>query len=1079
MMRSSHLHHPLILLAAILFLSPSQADARWASIDDAEVVMESNVEKITVKADGSWEMERETEFSILKEKGIDELKLVRMVYDPNTTTYAVLEAKSTTGAQEQVVAPASIENKELASTDQGIGRRNQITIPFSGLQVGSRVKFKVKSAHKPAFVPGYFHFTSRFGLGTFARKDEFEIVSEVPLHVKTAGTDQLVAVTESREGNLYKVKAAQTQPLWREVVDEPKAVLATGMVPQVEVSSVQDWKSIAVFSATKVEQAMLEPLPPELLAIVEAAGKKATDREKIELVMGELISKVKYLGDWRSEKNYHFPRTLAEIASSKQGDCKDFSLATSVMLRKLGMQAKVAWVHRGLGPEVESRLAKPLLPDLTHFNHAIVALEHAGKKYWLDPTNAVAHAGDPMPDISDRYAFVVDATRADMDLIPASTARENRLEARVHYSFVGDVMPDAMARVKATGPSAALLASMNSELSKQKAPDGIVTLRVVDPERKPVDLKVIGKKKEGKAVDGEFSEIVTYTPIDSSQPTSMGYAFEVPRPRGMEHFMVPADGRVSNLGLGQPGSIDFSFVFSGMSVKGDVPKGCTVASRWGKASRVFEVVDGGVLLTDKAENLVKSITADEMRSPEFRQFQAQMSRCFSKATLFYTFEPVFRPYVPNDPARKRQRASAKLLNTIIDDRKASLSRAETILNEPPETANYALARLLLADYVLENPENPVGYAWLALSILFSIPADGDFRDPTVIEAARTIVRTARNEKMNAPELDVLEGIIWLYLGNAGKADALLKKALKEKPSLSVASLMLIMMHTARAEPRGQKHDEYLVMTTNGHWGFQEVLQLSDAALADPKQAAARRQFLQHRVHALLHLGKLDEAEKTHETIVKENPKSASALLSFAGFLHKFKKIERATELAKQALEIEDVPSVRAVHTRFQAELAEKKMVANPDDKDAAEIMEAAARENVATWKTYFFLANHYHRRGVLSKDPQTLELEKKHTDAYLTKVNSIPGRPYTSAQRDKYGDLVNSEIKTTPKEITAQALAIPAPATAAPAPSAAAPAPAANEPARAPASMGPPAPPIGGEATSQAPAPAPAPTGQK
>ena len=126
--------------------------------------------------------------------------------------------------------------------------------------------------------------------------------------------------------------------------------------------------------------------------------------EKLNTVTSLLAENINYLGDWRPISGLYVPRDLEAIANTKLADCKDFSAATAAILRKLGMEAHISWVKRGLGA-FESPTP---LPTMTEFNHAIVRAVTSGRTYWVDPTNFSSFAQGIFPDIADKRTLTLD-----------------------------------------------------------------------------------------------------------------------------------------------------------------------------------------------------------------------------------------------------------------------------------------------------------------------------------------------------------------------------------------------------------------------------------------------------------------------------------------------------------------------------------------------------------------------------------------------------------------------------------------------------------------------------------------------
>ena len=99
------------------------------------------------------------------------------------------------------------------------------------------------------------------------------------------------------------------------------------------------------------------------------------------------------------------PRMPREILTRRFGDCKDQAALLVAMLRAAGLQADVALLFAGTGPDVV-----PELPGLGGFNHAIVRMG-GDPPLWIDPTVHCLPVGRlPRPDQGRSVACLRGAT---------------------------------------------------------------------------------------------------------------------------------------------------------------------------------------------------------------------------------------------------------------------------------------------------------------------------------------------------------------------------------------------------------------------------------------------------------------------------------------------------------------------------------------------------------------------------------------------------------------------------------------------------------------------------------------------
>ncbi|MBI3191681.1 MAG: transglutaminase family protein, partial [Pedosphaera parvula] len=111
----------------------------------------------------------------------------------------------------------------------------------------------------------------------------------------------------------------------------------------------------------------------------EALGGAETKEAVAEQLLARLHREVRDTGVEFGEAAL-IPRTPTETLTRKYGDCKDQATLLIALLREAGVEAHVALLSTGPGPDVEREL-----PGLGAFDHAIVYV--LGKPpLWIDPT---------------------------------------------------------------------------------------------------------------------------------------------------------------------------------------------------------------------------------------------------------------------------------------------------------------------------------------------------------------------------------------------------------------------------------------------------------------------------------------------------------------------------------------------------------------------------------------------------------------------------------------------------------------------------------------------------------------------
>ncbi len=876
------------IIFILAYTSPS-AHAAWASEEMAPIVMESSKDKVYVKKDGSYELINEHTISVRREDGIQLVNLYRMQYEPFLENRVVEEAYTLNGETKSPVKKEMIEDKPTSSNGQGLTNLNQITIPFSNLGVGSKIYLRLKITRKPGMVPHFF-FRTRFGAHIFQKQDETEITSEIPIVAKQNGNHHLVEVKSSTEGSLHKVHIKLLAPVYRGNTDEAFPAIRADTIPEVEVSSLTDWSPITKIMGGKIESAFAEPLPPAFANILQTAKTKLNNKEKVHYVISELIRQVKYLGDWRNEKGYYLPRTLKEIAETKQGDCKDYSFATAAILRQLGLNAYISWVQRGASSELAARLSgslaafEPLLPGMEHFNHAIVYLQMDGKDYWLDPTNPIAHIGLPFEDIANRSALVVHPAESKLRRIPEADPFGAKIKLTKYFSFDPIGQASVMAGVKLSG-SAALnfqrQISSLTEAEKQNASFDFVApkssytflgnLKSIDPESFP--------RGNGDGIEDTY----VYQSMDLMQNTNLGRALRLPNPKLADRFLISPFGRATGLSLGGRATIEEETYFVNFSMANFRPQPCQVQSKWVSIKRDIEAKNSGLVIKDRFETFVDEIPLVDLISESYRQFQTQLNGCFADSLLIFQYagpeklgvstEPIFNPLMPRPEGIKNR------LDNVVQ----SLERENY--------AEVVYQKLLAFELALRSPREAMAYGVMALSSMNLTVTAKQSEVEKYLHETKRLADFALQIDPNEYYANVVSCQLDIHNGNFGPA-TYKANLLKEKyPNRWTPIKLGIDLNTDFRNP-----------SRSANAWTKAVIEAESAAnrlTGHAKIGAQKFLTLAYQV-----VRKDEMAEKLHQELLKSKPRSIKTLLNYAGFLFARKRYDEAITYAKKSLAIE-------------------------------------------------------------------------------------------------------------------------------------------------------------------------------
>lgn len=1036
-------HHARLAVLGIFALAALPAHARWANKEDSPLVLENSHDRIYVHADGSQDWESEFEISVVKEAGIDHMKLFRTAYDPNQEQLTVLEASITNGTSTLVVAPGMIEDKAVASEGQGLSSQHQLTIPFPAVAVASRMKVKMKRHVNAPYVPGVLNIKLNIAQSMFSNADVSEIKSELPLVVRHKGASDLVSFEEGKEGNLFTLKVSLQRPALRMITQEAAAFLTADTLPRIEVGAAgKTWAEMAKFFAAKLEAPLQEPLPPEFAEIVTAAAKETSGAAKAHLVMAKLIEKVKYMGDWRNERGYYLPRSLADITTTKQGDCKDLAFSTVVMLRKLGIPATMAIVHRGpedpmVGMLTFSSLTfDPLLPGMNYFNHAILTAEIEGRKLWLDPTNPVAQVGDPFSDIADRSALVLDAQSTGLARVPKAGG-SNLLSVERYFAFRSGGKADVMAGVSSTGPQALDIKRVKAMVPEEQRK--FLLLSAAERGAHPQflgDVETIESGMGMRAAPGTETGLFSYTVEGKGTKTSLGNSFQVSAPPGMRLFMMAGGGRVTGLRLGDPTVETRRTVLANFQLQGDVPESCEVANQWVRASRKFTKQPGGLEWTDRLETLVSNIPLADANSNPYVEFQKRLEKCFGDSLLVYKWE------LPD----VRKPGFAPLPNFLIRDKTALQKRAERISEDTSqEYENYTYVRLLLNE-VLQTSKNNEEIAKAIGSMSFNTRNQAFHSsvesDPDDVAEAVGLNKIALERDPNEVYGNLLAAGDALNHGAVETALAIYDKILEKHPKSPGANTGKWRLLVRRARSAALRENEY-----------KNVIGKAEAMIVDPA-VDCKKCITNFLMAAYSETQNVAKVEEQFMRLIQFSPHSAWALLNYANFLNDHNRYAEAEDYARKAIKMAPVGMAHLQLAEAISNKALAELLQNPASKEGIGHCEEALEHDRTNRNCLSALATIYGKLGNRDQDAHLQKLSGELQES-VVKISAASGKQVMSgmqtAQLARLQRLVDTDpsgafVKAT--AVTALGSAPPPVATVGPAPK-----PAPPEISRAPASV--------------------------
>lgn len=615
------------ILITFLFLFSLPSYARWATLEDSPAVIDYDRYETRVKADGTSSTIRESLVEIRNEEGRTGYGTTTLKYNSRASKIELIQVETRNRGTSFPVEKKFIEDKPLASSAEGFDETRQVNIAFPNVDVSSKLFFRYKEETTEVPFANFYSTEIQFGSDLYEKSAEVKILSAMPLLTEVNDPGNRLTVKQGKEGEWHRTVITLKKPVYTRAVDEDDPFLSQLAKTWVVLSSHKTYPELARIVASQYEQIISAELPKNFVKIAEAAKKKKTSVEKMDTVTSMLADEIRYLGDWRPTRGGHIPRPLALIASTKFGDCKDFSVATAAILRRLGFETNVAWVERALRP---TRLPKIPLADA--FNHAIVYVKDSTREYWVDPTNLGSFAAGTFEDIAGRPALVVSEKNSRLLDIPIGAAADSKRTAQFKLTFEKERDAVIEASLHYTGRRAATFAGLSREYSKD-------TLNHLIAKAVASNNYVKWTKFEPYDLFSRIAKELTFSlrvgVKNLTMKTSAGKGLLLDRGLMARIIDLEEHTRVSDLYMSYPQTDHTTYHLLKTEEIGTVPINCKVDSKWIQATRTVSREKQMVVMADTTELKLPSIANSEMKTKEFQKLQEDLQSCFHQVALIF------------------------------------------------------------------------------------------------------------------------------------------------------------------------------------------------------------------------------------------------------------------------------------------------------------------------------------------------------------------------------------------------------------------------------------------------------------
>ncbi len=227
-----------------------------------------------------------------------------------------------------------------------------------------------------------------------------------PLRWKSSASD-LQPVETHQEGETHWVWSRDNLPGSSAEENAPAWHIS---YPWIQVSDCPGWEAVstAFAQAWAVDKAEadLASIAPE--AAAGEGGVMRQTEKAIQLVQDQY----RYLG-MEGEFDEQPPTAPETVARRRYGDGKDLSVLLMVLLKGLGLEARLVLVNTKLGKSLAGLLPMPSL-----FNHIVVEYKARGEIRWVDAT-AKGQGGGSLNRIMLDFGVGLPVARCGSDLIEA------------------------------------------------------------------------------------------------------------------------------------------------------------------------------------------------------------------------------------------------------------------------------------------------------------------------------------------------------------------------------------------------------------------------------------------------------------------------------------------------------------------------------------------------------------------------------------------------------------------------------------------------------------------------------------
>lgn len=714
------------LFILLIFLS-SQVSARLVERSDVNIEQLDQLLEFDIALDGTYSLTEFNKIELTKESAKDLFSLYKMHYQSGSESLEVLEAHVETDGKKTEVAKDRIDDKAVTNNGQGFDSTREVAVSFPALKVGSIIYLKTKRKVSKVPVPGHFSFEGHLGSATYEHNSTVVFTSKTPLLHELVDPYKVLSLKETKQKDgTIKVVISQKRPHMRFPIEE-YSVLPKEEITGFRVSSEKNLNKVKDYFKSKFEEKINVELPTLAKQWVEEAKVKASLDEQVNALLAHQVDYFNYVGDWRTIEGGYIPRDISKIWDTRQGDCKDFAIVLTQMLRALGLNASPALVKRSSFYEAYQYDDNRSVIGMFGFNHAIVNLNIDGKDYWLDPTNNSSFGLSSRQDIAGKHALVLSDKKESYLQIPMPESSLSTQSIIKEYNFINAEEADIKAEINAIGEAALPFVGLEKKVTKNKIKEAVKRLVANGEETGDVVFKDFDLTKTSYQ-DIKFE--MNYKGIRLGRVAQGERVLDLPQPLLGQTLRFNTDKFIGHLILGQPQQMSRKTYYKGISAVGRFPQGCNINTSWLEASRKYNLTDEGVEVLELINIKEGIVSKSDYKKTDFEKLQIDYSECLMGTSFSYVFgsgkhstttanlAKLFMELPINERVEKRKEIARQEVMSTGRKRIASYNEQEVLVllkmnieEAPKDAESYVLLSQIITDIGYMN-----GSRWTSESL---------------------------------------------------------------------------------------------------------------------------------------------------------------------------------------------------------------------------------------------------------------------------------------------------------------------------------------------------------------------------